>query len=164
MPVAGFFIFWEFDTTASILAAISTHNSTPLSFPTPASSWGAAGLHQGGLQTASAQLDLKEPYYRMSQPSAYAWGDQQQQHPQAQPTAQQQVSSPGNDKVSDCEEVITLKYHICPIYAKWVTSRRGKLLRSVYLWCMGYTLGLSLFLPPSKASSFVYPIDVVQDY
>ncbi|XP_043697312.1 probable histone-arginine methyltransferase CARM1 [Telopea speciosissima] len=42
--------------------------------------WGA-GAEQGGiLQTSSCKLDLKEPYYRMSQPQAYAWTQDQQAH------------------------------------------------------------------------------------
>ncbi|XP_010269511.1 PREDICTED: probable histone-arginine methyltransferase CARM1 isoform X3 [Nelumbo nucifera] len=42
--------------------------------------WGA-GAEQGGiLQTSSCKLDLKEPYYRMSQPQAYAWSQDQQPH------------------------------------------------------------------------------------
>ncbi|XP_042517270.1 probable histone-arginine methyltransferase CARM1 [Macadamia integrifolia] len=40
--------------------------------------WGA-GAEQGGiLQTSSCKLDLKEPYYRMSQPQTYAWTQDQQ--------------------------------------------------------------------------------------
>ena len=44
--------------------------------------WGP-GAEQGGiLQTSSCKLDLKEPYYRMSQPQAYAMAqDQQPQQP-----------------------------------------------------------------------------------
>lgn len=39
--------------------------------------WGA-GADQGGiLQTSSSKLDLKEPYYRMSQPQVYAWSQDQ---------------------------------------------------------------------------------------
>ncbi|CAK9138996.1 unnamed protein product [Ilex paraguariensis] len=39
--------------------------------------WGP-GAEQGGiLQTSSGKLDLKEPYYRMSQPQAYSAQDQQ---------------------------------------------------------------------------------------
>eukprot|EP00268_Persea_americana_P032298 TRINITY_DN3170_c0_g1_i1.p1 TRINITY_DN3170_c0_g1~~TRINITY_DN3170_c0_g1_i1.p1 ORF type:complete len:561 (-),score=93.83 TRINITY_DN3170_c0_g1_i1:530-2212(-) len=42
--------------------------------------WGA-GAEQGGMiQTSSCKLDLKEPYYRMSQPQAYAWAQDQQPH------------------------------------------------------------------------------------
>ncbi|OVA04297.1 Protein arginine N-methyltransferase CARM1 [Macleaya cordata] len=42
--------------------------------------WGA-GAEQGGiLQTSSCKLDLKEPYYRMSQPQPYAWAQDQQPH------------------------------------------------------------------------------------
>lgn len=42
--------------------------------------WGA-GAEQGGvLQTSSCKLDLKEPYYRMSQPQAYVWAQDQQPH------------------------------------------------------------------------------------
>ncbi|OIW19598.1 hypothetical protein TanjilG_18408 [Lupinus angustifolius] len=41
--------------------------------------WGP-GAEQGGiLQTSSCKLDLKEPYYRMSQPQAYALAQDQQQ-------------------------------------------------------------------------------------
>ncbi|KAI3927967.1 hypothetical protein MKW98_023568 [Papaver atlanticum] len=46
--------------------------------------WGA-GAEQGGiLQTSSCKLDLKEPYYRMSQPQPYAWAQDQQPHQQIQ--------------------------------------------------------------------------------
>lgn len=42
--------------------------------------WGP-GAEQGGIiQTSSCKLDLKEPYYRMSQPQAYAWAQDQQPH------------------------------------------------------------------------------------
>ncbi|KAF8401488.1 hypothetical protein HHK36_012428 [Tetracentron sinense] len=42
--------------------------------------WGA-GAEQGRiLQTSSCKLDLKEPYYRMSQPQAYAWAQDQSPH------------------------------------------------------------------------------------
>ncbi|KAL5701228.1 type I protein arginine methyltransferase [Ranunculus cassubicifolius] len=40
--------------------------------------WGP-GAEQGGiLQTSSCKLDLKEPYYRMSQPQPYQWSQDQQ--------------------------------------------------------------------------------------
>lgn len=43
--------------------------------------WGP-GADQGGiLQTSSCKLDLKEPYYRMSQPQAYTLAQDQQQPP-----------------------------------------------------------------------------------
>ncbi|XP_054804550.1 probable histone-arginine methyltransferase 1.3 isoform X2 [Prosopis cineraria] len=43
--------------------------------------WGP-GAEQGGiLQTSSCKLDLKEPYYRMSQPQAYTLAQDQQQPP-----------------------------------------------------------------------------------
>ncbi|KAK7264636.1 hypothetical protein RJT34_32245 [Clitoria ternatea] len=43
--------------------------------------WGP-GAEQGGiLQTSSCKLDLKEPYYRMSQPQAYALPQDQQPQP-----------------------------------------------------------------------------------
>lgn len=43
--------------------------------------WGP-GADQGGiLQTSSCKLDLKEPYYRMSQPQAYALAQDQQPQP-----------------------------------------------------------------------------------
>ncbi|RVX21950.1 putative histone-arginine methyltransferase 1.4 [Vitis vinifera] len=43
--------------------------------------WGP-GAEQGEvLQSSSCKLDLKEPYYRMSQPQAYTVAPDQQQHP-----------------------------------------------------------------------------------
>lgn len=43
--------------------------------------WGP-GAEQGGiLQTSSCKLDLKEPYYRMSQPQAYPLTQDQQNQP-----------------------------------------------------------------------------------
>lgn len=43
--------------------------------------WGP-GAEQGGiLQTSSCKLDLKEPYYRMSQPQPYAVAQDQQPQP-----------------------------------------------------------------------------------
>ncbi|ONK61593.1 uncharacterized protein A4U43_C08F31580 [Asparagus officinalis] len=45
--------------------------------------WGP-GAEQGGiLQTSTGKLDLKEPYYRLSQPQPYAWAQDQQQQQQA---------------------------------------------------------------------------------
>ncbi|KAL5983787.1 Histone-arginine methyltransferase carm1 [Asimina triloba] len=44
--------------------------------------WGAGAGQGGVLQTSSGKLDLKEPYYRMSQPQAYAWAQDQQPHQQ----------------------------------------------------------------------------------
>lgn len=42
--------------------------------------WGP-GAEQGGiLQTSSGKLDLKEPYYRMSQPQAYPSSQDLQPH------------------------------------------------------------------------------------
>uniref|UniRef100_A0A1D1YMD4 Probable histone-arginine methyltransferase CARM1 n=1 Tax=Anthurium amnicola TaxID=1678845 RepID=A0A1D1YMD4_9ARAE len=40
--------------------------------------WGVGADLGGILQTSSCKLDLKEPYYRMSQPQAYAWAQDQQ--------------------------------------------------------------------------------------
>ncbi|KAF3456216.1 hypothetical protein FNV43_RR00866 [Rhamnella rubrinervis] len=42
--------------------------------------WGPAAEQGGILQTSSCKLDLKEPYYRMSQPQAYAIAPDQQPH------------------------------------------------------------------------------------
>ena len=43
--------------------------------------WGP-GAEQGGIiQASSCKLDLKEPYYRMSQPQAYPLAQDQQSHP-----------------------------------------------------------------------------------
>ncbi|XP_043720984.1 probable histone-arginine methyltransferase CARM1 [Telopea speciosissima] len=54
--------------------------------------WGA-GAEQGGiLQTSSCKLDLKEPYYRIAQPQAYAWAQDQQSH---QLTQSQDALEPG---------------------------------------------------------------------
>jgi hypothetical protein len=49
--------------------------------------WGV-GVEQGGiLQTSTGKLELKEPYYRLSQPQSYMVSQDQQQ----QPSFQQQV-------------------------------------------------------------------------
>lgn len=40
--------------------------------------WGPAAEQGGVLQTSSCKFDLKEPYYRMSQPQAYAMAQDQQ--------------------------------------------------------------------------------------
>nr|POE71578.1 putative histone-arginine methyltransferase 1.3 [Quercus suber] len=43
--------------------------------------WGP-GAEQGGIiQASSCKLDLKESYYRMSQPQAYPLAQDQQSHP-----------------------------------------------------------------------------------
>ncbi|XP_059433714.1 probable histone-arginine methyltransferase 1.4 [Corylus avellana] len=42
--------------------------------------WGPGAEQEGILQTSSCKLDLKEPYYRMSQPQAYPLTQDQQQH------------------------------------------------------------------------------------
>lgn len=42
--------------------------------------WGPGAEQEGILQTSSCKLDLKEPYYRMSQPQAYTLTQDQQQH------------------------------------------------------------------------------------
>lgn len=42
--------------------------------------WGPGALQGGILQTSSCKLDLKEPYYRMSQPQAYSLNQDQQPH------------------------------------------------------------------------------------
>ncbi|KAF5941487.1 hypothetical protein HYC85_019129 [Camellia sinensis] len=43
-------------------------------------SWGA-GAEQGGIvQTSSSKFDLKQPYYRMSQPQAYSIAQDQLTH------------------------------------------------------------------------------------
>jgi histone-arginine methyltransferase CARM1 len=54
----------------------------------------SGGVRGGVLQTSTAKLDLKEPYYRMSQSPAYAWTQQDQASQYREETiAQQQVSS-----------------------------------------------------------------------
>ncbi|XP_059648134.1 probable histone-arginine methyltransferase 1.3 [Cornus florida] len=42
--------------------------------------WGPGAVQGGILQTSSCKLDLKEPYYRMSQPQAYSMAQDQQPH------------------------------------------------------------------------------------
>lgn len=42
--------------------------------------WGPGSDQEGILLTSSCKLDLKEPYYRMSQPQAYPLAQDQQQH------------------------------------------------------------------------------------
>ncbi|CAK9238579.1 unnamed protein product [Sphagnum jensenii] len=57
-----------------------------------ASMWGPGGVRGGVLQTSTAKLDLKEPYYRMSQSPAYAWTQQDQASQYREETiAQQQM-------------------------------------------------------------------------
>lgn len=47
--------------------------------------WGP-GAEQGGIfQTSSGKLDLKEPYYRMSQPQVYPVAQDQQPNQLLQP-------------------------------------------------------------------------------
>lgn len=56
--------------------------------------WGP-GAEQGGiLQTSTGKLDLKEPYYRLSQPQPYAWSQDQQQQQQQPPSIPSQEFSP----------------------------------------------------------------------
>ena len=51
------------------------------SYSSTAKMWGP-GAEQGGIiQASSCKLDLKEPYYRMSQPQAYPLAQDQQSHP-----------------------------------------------------------------------------------
>eukprot|EP00250_Pteridium_aquilinum_P012269 c20611_g1_i1 orf=496-2277(-) len=47
------------------------------------------GPVQAVVQTSSGKLDLKEPYYRMSQPQAYVWTQDQMQQMQVQQQANQ---------------------------------------------------------------------------
>ncbi|KAK6161140.1 hypothetical protein DH2020_004521 [Rehmannia glutinosa] len=55
--------------------------------------WGP-GAEQGGiLQTSSGKLDLKEPYYRMSQPQAYPMSQDQQPHQLLQTQASNPLGS-----------------------------------------------------------------------
>ncbi|GAB2295232.1 Probable histone-arginine methyltransferase 1.4 [Dionaea muscipula] len=60
--------------------------------------WGP-GAEQGGiLQTSSGKLELKEPYYRMSQPQAQAYALSQEQQPhQLMQTQDIQIHSPDAD-------------------------------------------------------------------
>ncbi|XP_057956907.1 probable histone-arginine methyltransferase 1.4 [Malania oleifera] len=59
--------------------------------------WGP-GVEQGGvLQTSSCKLDLKEPYYRMSQPQAYTMAQDQQPH-QLMQTQDIQIQSQDADE------------------------------------------------------------------
>ncbi|KAL0376451.1 UNVERIFIED_CONTAM: putative histone-arginine methyltransferase CARM1 [Sesamum calycinum] len=55
--------------------------------------WGP-GAEQGGiLQSSSGKLDLKEPYYRMSQPQAYPMSQEQQPSQQLLQTQDLQIQS-----------------------------------------------------------------------
>lgn len=59
--------------------------------------WGE-GAEQGGiLQTSTAKLELKEPYYRLSQPQPYVMqqDQQQQQLPSLQPQGSEQQMQDG---------------------------------------------------------------------
>ncbi|XP_031497789.1 probable histone-arginine methyltransferase CARM1 isoform X3 [Nymphaea colorata] len=54
--------------------------------------WGA-GAEQGGvIQMSSGKMDLKEPYYRMSQPQPYAWVQDQQPHQLMQSQCEQETA------------------------------------------------------------------------
>ncbi|CAN6467355.1 unnamed protein product [Victoria cruziana] len=54
--------------------------------------WGA-GAEQGGvIQMSSGKMDLKEPYYRMSQPQPYAWVQDQQPHQLMQLQGEQETA------------------------------------------------------------------------
>jgi len=59
--------------------------------------WGV-GAEQGGiLQTSTGKLELKEPYYRLSQPQSYMLqqDQQQQQLPSLQPQGSEQQMQEG---------------------------------------------------------------------
>ncbi|GLU08379.1 hypothetical protein SLE2022_252970 [Rubroshorea leprosula] len=56
--------------------------------------WGPGAEHGGILQTSSCKLDLKEPYYRMSQPQPYTLAQDQQSH---QLTQTQDIQIQGDD-------------------------------------------------------------------
>ncbi|XP_078439750.1 protein arginine methyltransferase 4B isoform X2 [Wolffia australiana] len=59
--------------------------------------WGAGAENGAVLQTATGKLDLKEPYYRMSQPQPYVWTQdqnvQQPPNPQGISTQSQDLDS-----------------------------------------------------------------------
>lgn len=60
--------------------------------------WGP-GAEQGGIiQTSSCKFDLKEPYYRMSQPQAYSFPQEQQQQQQLIHTQDIQIQSQDLDE------------------------------------------------------------------
>lgn len=85
------------EITGNLRLVANSAQSYTIYLTMSAKMWGP-GAEQGGiLQTSTGKLDLKEPYYRLSQPQPYAWTqDQQQQQPQtAMPT---QAYSPQLDE------------------------------------------------------------------
>lgn len=70
--------------------ALEADGSCSFGYFLEAKMWGE-GAEQGGiLQTSTAKLELKEPYYRLSQPQPYVMQQDQQQ--QQLPSLQPQVS------------------------------------------------------------------------
>lgn len=64
--------------------------------------WGAGSGHSV-VQTSSGKFDLKEPYYRMSQPQAYTWSHDQIQQLQLQQQQANQPSQPGSAHSSQAQ-------------------------------------------------------------
>ncbi|KAK2645951.1 hypothetical protein Ddye_021146 [Dipteronia dyeriana] len=68
------------EITGKLRMVAHSSQSYTLYLTLSAKMWGP-GAEQGGiLQTSSCKLDLKEPYYRMSQPQAYTIAQDQQPH------------------------------------------------------------------------------------
>ncbi|CAN0900543.1 Probable histone-arginine methyltransferase 1.4 [Linum grandiflorum] len=73
--------------------------------------WGP-GAEQGGiLQTSSCKLDLKEPYYRMSQPQAYAT-PQDQQPPQFIPAQDVHIQADDLDEADLLQPLQNLEHQL----------------------------------------------------
>jgi histone-arginine methyltransferase CARM1 len=66
---------WNKNISENLFRRLRSINNRVLKKHFPVKVWGASG--QAVVQSSSEKLDLKEPYYRMSQPQAYAWTQEQ---------------------------------------------------------------------------------------
>ncbi|XP_042483662.1 probable histone-arginine methyltransferase CARM1 isoform X2 [Macadamia integrifolia] len=80
------------EITGQLHMAAHNAQSYTMHLTMSAKMWGAGAEQDGILQTSSCKLDLKEPYYRIAQPQAYAWAQDQQPH---QLTQSQDTMEPG---------------------------------------------------------------------
>ncbi|XP_039128696.1 probable histone-arginine methyltransferase CARM1 isoform X1 [Dioscorea cayenensis subsp. rotundata] len=86
------------EITGRLLLVAHSAQSYTINLTLSVKMWGP-GAEQGGiLQTSTGKLDLKEPYYRLSQPQPYAWAQDQQQ-PQQQISSLQDLSPQIQDAV-----------------------------------------------------------------
>lgn len=83
LRVIHYILHWWvcFCLTVFVFVLLICFSGNLTSYSSTAKMWGP-GAEQGGIiQASSCKLDLKEPYYRMSQPQAYPLAQDQQSHP-----------------------------------------------------------------------------------